>query len=160
MKFHKVTALAIFLCVALQQLLFCQESKTSFTASLNPATLTFNGAGAYAVNVLVTHDGTGESTFSGMSIKFGELANALLGVLSDGATINGATRGIAFVGEGFVFEAGNNLAWMLAFAAANSDVGVMQIAIFFSLRFSLAGQLHYDMGLDFIGTQRNSALTG
>ncbi len=160
MKFQKATTLVFFLSVALHQLLFCQESEAAFTLSIDPATLTFNGAGAHTVNVLITHDGTGESTFSGMSLKFGEVANASLGVLPVGATINGATRGSVFVGESFDFDVENNRVSMVTIAAANSDVGVSQTATLFSLQFTLADLPSFNIGVDFVGAQRNPALSG
>jgi len=160
MKFKFAILFALVTFFTLGQVSFCQIAQADFILSIDPATLTFNGKGNHTVNVLITHDGTGFSTFSGMTLRFGEVADASLGVLPTGAKINSATKGAVFIGELFDLDPDNNEISMSTFFAANSDVGASQTVSLFTMEFNLKNKQSYDIGVDFRAAQRGNISSG
>lgn len=156
-KNAKLCALVLFLGFC--QSLWGSAVHAAFTLSIDPTTLTFNGPGNHTINVLLTHDGTGLSTFSGMTLRFGGVADASLGVLPDGVVVNSATEGAVFLGESFDFDPATNTVAMASLVAANSDVGASQTVSLFTMELNLANKWSYDIGVDFQNAQRGNILT-
>lgn len=158
MKFRNAIFAAFLVANVIGQAFFCQTSAAAFTFSIDPATLVFNGNGNHTVNVLISHDGTGLSTFSGLTVRFGSAADASLSQLPTGAIINSVTRGAVFNGELFDFDVTNNDVAMSTLTAADSDVGASQTVTLFTMEFNLQNRQSYDIGVDFRGAQRGNLL--
>ena len=128
--------------------------RANFILSVDPATLQFNGAGTKGVGIRARHDGTGPSTLSGYTIRFGSTANASQGVLPAGVTATGATIGLALPAtQLFSFDpltntvAGSSL-------GGDADVGNNGTATLFTLNLNLGAASSYTIGVDFQNAQR------
>lgn len=135
--------LKVLLFAGLLGFLPLSNGYAGFVLSVNPDDLTFSGPGAHSVDVVVTHDGSGLSTFSGYSIRFGPVPS--------GASLDGAVEVLVF--DDFTFDAptkdvsGLNL-------LTDADLGVSGSATLFTLQYTLGGDASYVMPFDFLGAIR------
>ena len=138
------------------------QTSAAFLITVDPADLQFNGAGNHIVDFLITHNGSGASTLSGYTIRFGSPANASLGVMPTGVTATGATQVLNVSGAGGLFNyntATNTLAVSnLTINGPFADVGNGGNAILFSLNLVLGSASSYTIGVDFQNAQRGGLL--
>ena len=133
MKFQKASTCVFFLSVALFQALFCHEMRPSFRVPIDPVTLTLRGAILRSPSLPFIHNGIRLNTVGIISLKIGEFANALVGVLPVGTMKSGDAEVRGLVGESIDVGLGKDCSAMVALAAARSDAGVSHKVISFSL---------------------------
>jgi hypothetical protein len=145
---------SIFSLALILSAVFCGVSQAGFLVFADPNDLLFNGPGAHAVDIQVRHDGTGLSTLSGYTIRFGSSANASLGVLPAGVSATSAVIGLALPAtQLFGLDTSTN---SVAGSSLGGDanVGVGGTATLFTLNLNLGGAPTYTIGVDVQNAQR------
>ncbi len=134
-------------------------SNAGFIVFADPTDLTFNGSGAHAVDIRVRHDGTGLSTLSGYTIRFGSPANASAGVLPTGVTATSATIGLDLPApQLFSLDPATNTVAGTSLGG-NADVGNGATATLFTLNLNLGNASSYQIGVDIQNAQRGGLLS-
>jgi hypothetical protein len=119
-----------------------------------PEDLQFSGPGAHQVDVRVQHDGTGASTLSGYTIRFGTAANASLGVLPAGVTAISATESLPVSSNGLFSLNASTTTVAASSLIGDQNIGVGGIATLFTLNLNLGAGPTYTIGVDFQNAQR------
>lgn len=136
-------------------------SYAGFLVFADPADLQITGPGPRAVDIQIRHNGSGLSTLSGYTIRFGSPANASLGVLPAGVTASSATAVLAFPSQLFNFSTDTNSVAHSGLGLAdpvNVDIGNNGVATLFTMNFNLAGSGPYTIGVDVQNAQRGGLL--
>jgi PEP-CTERM motif len=129
-------------------------AEAGFALTPESTDLNFNGAGAHVVDFLVVHNGSGASTLSGYTLRFGSPSNANLGVLPSGVTATGATQGLPIPSSLFSYDTPTNTAAAAGLGFGDADVGTGGTATLFSLNLNLGSAASYTIGVDFQNAQR------
>jgi PEP-CTERM motif len=130
-----------------------QSANAGFTLSIDPTDLNFV-PGNHAIDVLITHDGSGANTFSGYVMRFGNPANASLGADPAGVTPTGVSP--SAISTPTINLTNNNVAYTNL--STNSTVPFGGTATLFSLNLNLGSAASYILGVDFRSAQRDGAL--
>ena len=150
--------LAMF-CVLAIGLASANQANAAFVLSIDPATLTFNGAGVHTINMQITHIAdSGPSTISGYTMRFGSLADASQGVMPTGVVSLSATNTLG-VGELFSLDPTTNQVAAATFFGADTDIGNGQTQTLFSMDLQLDDLPSYVIGVDFRDANRGTVLT-
>jgi hypothetical protein len=139
--------------------LFVFATKLSFAGfalTVDPADLNFNGPGNYNVDFQIAYVPSGLNTLSGYTIRFGSPANASLGVLPAGVSVNSASEVLPVSSGGALFNY-NNLANSLAASnlgiPGNTAISATPTTLF-TLNFALGNDASYNVGVDLDNAQR------
>jgi hypothetical protein len=153
------SSVALVASALLGTALFSTASHAGFIVFVDDADLIFDGPGPHAVPVRIRHNGTGPSTLSGYTIKFGSPANASLGVLPAGVTFDSATIGLDLLAPRLfnLDSASNSVAGTSL--SGDADVGIGGTQTLFTLNMTLGAASSYEIGVDVQNAQRGGLLS-
>ena len=155
---RRMKKMMFIFAVALASIAGSKSVHAEFALAADPADLTFNGAGMHTVDFLITHNGVGQTTLSGYTIRFGSPADASQGLLPAGVTAVSATEGLVLPGtlgstKLFDFNSSTNTVGASSFAG-DATVPNGGTETLFSLDLNLGSDPSYTFGVDFQNAQR------